>query len=242
MHEPSLSPPEQTDLRQYRDVSRLAIVALLVGFLSPVALAHPLLWIVPLGGLVLATAALLTLARHGGEMTGHRMATWGLCLSLFFGGWGVGQVALRGWILQSQAHALAEHWLTLWQAGEFEQAHQLTIPSTDRQPEGTDLKRFYPSLNATPPVLDSFLVSSPNQWLKQMHEQEGDFQFRTTEYHTQDSPYEDNFVLLYDIRIPGEAEVTEHELRLHIVRKVYDGLGVVDWYVDDTSDPARQGL
>jgi hypothetical protein len=240
MHEPSLSAAEQTDLRQYRNVSRPAIGALLLGLVSPVGLAHPLLWVVPLAGIALAVTAIISIARHNAELTGRQMAIWGLALSLFFGSWAMGQVALRGWILQSQTRALADHWLTLWKEGKFEQAHQLTMPSTERQPAGTDLRAFYPTSEHSMTGLRSMWATPPNRWLKAMHDEGGSFQFRSLKYHSQDSRFEDSFVLLYDIQVVSEGETTTYAMTVYVTRKVYDGLGIVDWYIHDTKVPGAK--
>ena len=90
-----MSPPVTTDnphlgentaeteaLASYRAPSVLAIVALLFGIASPLALVAPLLMAVPLVGAVLALFALAKIAASSGQLVGRSAALWGLGLAV----------------------------------------------------------------------------------------------------------------------------------------------------------------
>ena len=237
MPDVTLSAPDPSDLRQYRDVSRLAIFALLLGLLSPLALMHPMLSAVPLAGVVVASAALVTLARRSEELTGRQMALWGLALALFFGSWSMGQTSLRSWILQSQARSLADHWLTLWQQGEFAAAHQLIMTPGDREPAGADLREIYRTLPVFREGLESFLGIPPRSYLGEMHKHGGDFRYQGIDYHVQESQFVDLFGVLYALRWEEAEGAVQQRIRITVSRTTFEGSDQVDWYIKDISHP-----
>jgi hypothetical protein len=77
---------EVEDFSQYRSMSAAAVVALLFGVLSIVAVL-PDYWVpkaVPVVGMLLAVAAILRIRARRDELTGLRPAAIGLALSAFF--------------------------------------------------------------------------------------------------------------------------------------------------------------
>ena len=239
MQSASLSPADQHELPQYRDVSRLAILGLILGLLSPVALVHPIWWSVPLSGVVLSAGALFSLSRRNSELTGRTMAVWGLALALFFGGWSMAQVTMRSWVLQSQAAEVANRWIELWKAGELEQVHQLAMSSTERQPAGADLPAFYQSSPELQASIPSFYATPPRSWLKQLAEGKGTIRFIETEFHVRESPTEELFIVLYELTLPNGTDTTKHLVRVHVTRKLWLGLDLVDWHISDCTTPER---
>jgi hypothetical protein len=69
----------------YRGVSGLAIAALVLGLLSPVAFVAPLLWSVPIFAIGFAWAAMHRIKAGGGELVGGNMALLGLLLAVLSG-------------------------------------------------------------------------------------------------------------------------------------------------------------
>ena len=70
------------DLTSYQAVSKSAVIALLLGLLSAVALAAPTFLFVPVMGIVFGLVALLNLRRYPEELTGKPLAVVGLGLSV----------------------------------------------------------------------------------------------------------------------------------------------------------------
>ena len=83
------APAEYRDLEtadgSYHSVSSVAVVALVVGILSPLAFAHVLLWSLPLVGVAVSLAALVQIDRSDGVLIGRKAAIVGLVLSLIAG-------------------------------------------------------------------------------------------------------------------------------------------------------------
>jgi hypothetical protein len=79
---------EPADLTHYRAISRAALVSLVLGLVSFVALVFSSLLVLPLVGLVLGFVGLSTIRRYPEEYTGTRLAIAGitLCSLLFVGG------------------------------------------------------------------------------------------------------------------------------------------------------------
>ena len=76
------------DLQPYRAVSRSAILAAVLGFVSLLALIFPSLLVLPIVGFALGIAALATIRRYPNEYTGRPLALTGiaLCSVLFVSG------------------------------------------------------------------------------------------------------------------------------------------------------------
>lgn len=69
------------DLTSYQAVSKSAVLALILGLLSAVALAAPSFVFVPAMGIVFGIVAIMNLRRYPDELTGKPLALFGLTLS-----------------------------------------------------------------------------------------------------------------------------------------------------------------
>src|SRR6476620_3954579 len=70
--------PEQTT--EYRTLSVLAIISLVMGLAAPLAVAAPFLLAIPLFGIAVSLVALRRIAVSGGVLAGRWAATLGLVL------------------------------------------------------------------------------------------------------------------------------------------------------------------
>ena len=138
-----ISAPETVDHVQYRSVSGLAVLALLLGVLSATALAHPGAWVMPLPAIVCSLWALRRIQRQPDELLGRKAALIGLTLALGFGTWAPSRYYCDRWLLNRQAREFIEEWFQYVLQGELEVAHQATLDYYLRQPEGTLLDEFY---------------------------------------------------------------------------------------------------
>jgi hypothetical protein len=137
------SASQPADQVQYRSVSGLAVLALLLGILSVIALAHPGAWIMPLPAIVCSLWALRRIQRQPDELLGRKAALIGLVLALGFGTWAPSRYYCDRWLLNRQAREFIEQWFQFVFQGELEVAHQATLDYYLRQPEGTLLDEFY---------------------------------------------------------------------------------------------------
>jgi hypothetical protein len=117
----------------YRPVSPLAVAALAAGAFSAVALVTRFAWVVPLGGVALAVAALAEVGRP--------VALAGLALSLGFGGQAVTTAVVDRWILRHRAVTAAGIWIDAVREGRSAEALGVSAAALLRSPGGPGEER-----------------------------------------------------------------------------------------------------
>lgn len=137
-------------LPEYQPLSRLALAGLLAALLSPIALAHPLLWIVPLTAGLLSALALRSIRRSEGELRGSGLAQTALFAALLFGCWAVAWNLSHYYVVGRQARRYAEAWLELVKEGRLYEAHQLTMSASSRVPGNESLEDLYGRATSPP--------------------------------------------------------------------------------------------
>jgi hypothetical protein len=133
----------ETEEGSYHSVSLMAVAALALGLLSPLAFAHPLLWIVPIGGAALAAAAILRIDRSNGELIGRKAAVAGLALSLVAGIGAATYAIARPMWLARRADQVCQRFLDLLAAGDSRGAHQIWAAPQFRFLPGGGLEELY---------------------------------------------------------------------------------------------------
>lgn len=156
-----LSDAEQFDRGNYQAISRLALLALALGLLSALALAHPVLWFVPLSALATAMFALTSIAGDPQNLTGRKFALTGLALALFLGTLAPTQRAAQRVLIARNAREFSEHWLDLIRRGEFYEAHQWMQPTLYRLTADADLAEHYKMDADAKAGLEEFLSEEP---------------------------------------------------------------------------------
>ena len=120
-------PTDSEILPEYQPLSRLSLASLIAALLSPVALVHPLLWIVPVIAVLLAILALRTIDRFDGELRGSGLARTALVVALLFGSWAVVWNMSYQYLVGRQARHYSQAWLELIKKGQLYEAHQLSM-------------------------------------------------------------------------------------------------------------------
>ncbi|MFC1759326.1 DUF4190 domain-containing protein, partial [Planctomycetota bacterium] len=128
---------------EYRSVSMLSILGLVLGIASFLALLSPVGWIVPVAGAVVSTIATLRVHRNADRFTGKTIAMIGMCLSLWLGAWAPTKFFADRQFLSTSSERYTEKWLRYVANGDVEVAHQATLEFRYRQPKGTNLKQHY---------------------------------------------------------------------------------------------------
>ncbi len=118
---------EAGELPDYRPISSLALVALLAGLASALAMVHPELWCLPIVGVVIAALALRNLALAERPMVGRKAALAGLALSLLFGAAAPARFFSQQFWLASRADHLAQQWFAELGAGRIQAAYDLML-------------------------------------------------------------------------------------------------------------------
>ena len=118
---------DDDQVAEYRTVSVLAIISLLVGLASPLCLMSRLFLVIPLLGAVVSILALRRIAASGGSLTGRWAASAGLVLCVACGAATFSRDAVTRYLRTAQAEEFGRSWLRLVSAGETEQAFRLTV-------------------------------------------------------------------------------------------------------------------
>jgi hypothetical protein len=159
------------DLAAYRPLSRMAIVGLLTGLASFLALAHPVLWVVPpLAGLF-CWWGLRNIRVSDGALIGRSAAIAGIMLAMFFAAAAISNFSLRRAVTRQQAEAMADKWIQLVEAGALQHAHQWVLPYVSREAPGVPLQDYYESEEGRTGY-SSFLKDDPGKSLSQMTEED----------------------------------------------------------------------
>ena len=149
--------PDFQAFTQYRSVCGLAIVGLLFGLLSPLALIDPAAWLVPLVAVIICWTAILRIRRHAAVMIGRKVAICGLVIAVLSGTTAVSQWFGRRSFVERQARGIAAAWFTLLANGQPLKAHQLNLIPTERKPLDGDLLDVYKREPKSREYLDKFL-------------------------------------------------------------------------------------
>jgi hypothetical protein len=153
-------PSEHPDpeLAGYRPVNGWAVAALLLGFIAPMAFAHPLLWWVPLVGIAIAIVALLRIRRADIPTVGRKAAIVGLVLSLAIATSAPTRYLTRNYWLVTRAEELADRWFERIRAGQTQQAFDLIFHVPPRHASPPHGDSAAPPEDAEKTGLETFLA------------------------------------------------------------------------------------
>jgi hypothetical protein len=116
---------ESVDDDKYSQLSPLAVIALLLGMASLLALVGPLFFLVPAAAIGLALLALGKIRQSDGALVGAGMARVGLALATICLVAALVRGEVRDRMLMDQAGAVAQRWLELMTAGDVASARAL---------------------------------------------------------------------------------------------------------------------
>ena len=116
------------ELLQYRSLSTLSVVALVLGLLSPLVFVSPLLMIFPFAAAGAACLALSKIHAADGNLSGARLARCGLALAVIFGVGSAARAKIGELLYQRQTDAVVEPWLNLLCGGRYDDALDLMSP------------------------------------------------------------------------------------------------------------------
>jgi hypothetical protein len=143
----------------YHSMEPWAILGLVLGLLSAAAMIAPLLWLLPLVGVLTSAVALRRIRLEPGRM-GRTAALAGLGLSAFFGVVPAARTAAAWVLLSGQARPMADQFWEYLRQGSPEKALMLQFTPDARQPLDDMLWVFYRNDNEGKAQLKRF-VSHP---------------------------------------------------------------------------------
>lgn len=135
IQESRLSEPGDAEVAQYQAISGLAVGGLIVALVAPVALAHPLLWVVPLAGVLLCLLALRQIASNAPALIGRKAAVVGLIVSVLCGVAAPSEWLAYGRLIDAEGRQFAlDSWFEFLRKNEPHKAYQLAKPPEARLP------------------------------------------------------------------------------------------------------------
>jgi hypothetical protein len=140
---PALSESGEGRYEGYRSVSRLAIGALFLGVLAPLALIHPILFAVPWIGLIVSWRALHNIGLPDSSATGYRLAMTGLIMAIVFGSWAPAKIIVEHFVLSRQARQFSARWIDLVRDGKLQDAHRWMLAPIQRPDPRMSTQQYY---------------------------------------------------------------------------------------------------
>ena len=149
---------QDAEVAEYRSLAGQAVLGLIFGLLAPLAMVDPMLWSIPLLGVVFSVWALRRIKRFAPAMVGRKMALAGLALSLLFLAAAPAETLTYQKMVRDEARQFSALWFRYLAHAEPQKAYQLTVDPQSRQPLNDDLWAFY----RTAPRLSSQLEEYAN--------------------------------------------------------------------------------
>jgi hypothetical protein len=150
--EPAFHADDAQQVAEYRTLSALAIVSLIVGLAAPLCFAWPLLLAIPLIGVAVSVVAIRRIDSSDGALVGRWAATAGLALCVASGTAVVSRDLVTRSLRTGQAEHVGRQWIQLLVAGDIEKAFRLTVAANQRpepmpgppepKPEKTPYEQF----------------------------------------------------------------------------------------------------
>jgi hypothetical protein len=223
------SDPQDAQLSEYRALSGLAVAGLTLGILGAAALIHPLLWVVPAGGIVASVAALKKIAREAPALIGRKAAFAGLVLSVLFGAGAPANWFTYRHLVDREAQRFAFQWFDFLRQGEMLKSYQLKAPPSSRRRLDDRLWDHYPPETEERRMLDSYTSRPEVRSLLAL-----DGKARVRYYDTlsqQHAGEEDDVSQVYAVTTEEGGRKTSYFLRLSLKRIVLPGYGHAYWQV-----------
>lgn len=222
----------------YRSVSVKAVVGLVLGAFSALALIHPLLWIVPAAAVALSLLALREIGLDDNRLVGRGAALAGLAVALFFGTAAAGAYYARRAMAIDEARQTADIWFDRLQHDEPHRAHQLSLPPNERfpidEPNLWEAYRGLPKMSAgltefvEKPAVAALLKLGPRAKVR----------FYSTEGYATGGKLE-GVKMLYAVTYGEGQRPRTFFVQLAVVRRADAPAGQNPWYVADIESGVR---
>jgi hypothetical protein len=218
---------------EYRSVSTLAVVSLVIGLASVLALGFSLFWFVPVLGVGCSLVALARIRSRTARKAGTGAALIGLSLSLIFGAWAVTQDVVRQRTLAALAEPYATGWLQRICDGNLAEAHQMYMEPSRRRPPGTDLLRYYAENESAEREKTAMFAERPLRELAQ-HGADGSLTYLGVQKSWRDEGV-DFLVLGYLFKYEDDGRPAQFQLNV-VMRRFFDPIeGIAVWSMHDVS-------
>lgn len=225
---------EEESLVEYSTISILAIIGLLLGVASALAMVGPVLWIVPPLAVVVSTIAWRRIADSPG-LTGRNVAMMGIALAIFFGTAAPARMVSRKTILYRHARPIATAWFQLLAKKDLQAAHQWTLSQSQRQNPDLPLAQFYDGDHHADEARDNFF-KRPH--ISKVAEMAPTSRLEFVKNHDQFGDDRGEYIVqLFRLRDERDGQERTLETLLVLQRSVRKTTGEISWQVTNLKDP-----
>ncbi len=203
------------ELVSYRSLSNLAILAMLIGLLSPLALVVPLFIVIPLAGAAVALLAYSNIRAHAESLSGLTLAKIALFLSVFCLVAAPVKSLVRTQLYQRQADQAARQWLNTLAEGDLSEALGQLTPSAIGGLTKPDITPGNPA--SQPSVQDVVEALGKNQFVENIRAQaqDGPLELKVLSLNVDNNRSQPAVVIEYETNNQGDSSsVIVHCLRM----------------------------
>lgn len=219
----------------YRAISPLALLGLVLGLASAAAFLHPLLFVLPVAAILACAVALRHASDPSSGVSGRGVALFGLALALVLGGGGVTRYVSHQAVIQRQSREMARQWFASLAEGQPQSAHQLMVEPEKRTAAGAKLWQQYRDDGVLQSALRNFVESPPAKallWLGR------DAQVRNYDIEFQiESSSKDQIREVYAVTFEDQGKKKTFFVRLTLVRSTNHETGITGWRIADVAGP-----
>lgn len=237
MERTSIRLSDQTDeqVAAYRSVTPWAVVSLLLGLASPLALVQVTLWCVPALAIATGLAAIRSIRKNPAEIIGGKLALTGIGLALFFGAWAPARLLHTANLVASEARAYSQVWLELVREGDLQRAHQQTLNAGERIFDAARLDEYYQNNADAYESFQKFVSKEPMASLRKMRES---LKWTFSGNPEQSRDIQGRYVQI-PVRIGGDVDgaPVELDVQLRVMRRTRERISV--WQVLSLADAAE---
>ena len=227
---------EAEELPNYRPVSVPAMVGLLLGLASPLAVLHPVVWFVPALAVVVNAYALLSIDRSG-PVIGRSAAAWGLALALLFGTLAPARVYSYDYFQKQDARRFAGAWFEFLRRGEPHKAYQLTLAPTERTLDDEHLTTAYRDIPALREGLKRYVETPLVRTLLALGERAEVRRYDTEKAAT--DKRNDLVEEVYAVTYEEDGQTKSFFIKLTLVRNLKDLQGPPRWHLQSAEGGYR---
>jgi hypothetical protein len=215
---------------QYRSVSGLAIIALVLGIASALSLVTPLLLIIPIATLFVAAMALRQIARQPDITSGRGLALAGVFLAIFFLAYLPTRFYLRSQVLAEPAKQVGEAFLTLVKEGKTYEAHQLSLQKFLARDPNRPLAQYYAEDEDASGSYQRFLDSPAMQKLQSL---QGKYTYRYVGIEPGIDRTGKDVLTVQFVVEPTESTKRPFPFWISVMRSVDERTGAATWQMGD---------
>ncbi len=223
-----ISDSQDAELAAYRSISGLAIIGLILGLLAPLAMVDPVLWLLPIPGVIVNWMALRRIRFAGPSMMGRKIAILGAAISLAFLAAAPAEWFVYRKIVRDEARQFADMWFRYLAHDEPQMAYQLTIAPRSRQPLNDQLLSYYQSNRDLSQQLESYANGSPVRSLLALGPR-AQVRFYQTIDQTRGEAL-DQIAVCYAVTYDEQGEKTSFFVLLQLIHGVLPD-GRADWRI-----------